>query len=459
MNKNKSSVVWLILLTAIVAITAVFGFAPRFSLGVSDFNSAASLIGLGFDYKSDGKPDYRSADYAVYSVSEYYVDYLGRYTDAEGNVVEEDDKVKMSEEDLKEAIAQTVEAIKARLEYLVAPQTSEYSVTVLDNNKIRVACSGIDISSASSLFDVVKERGNVSIKVAATEPTETTDFSIYPEVFEEDQYSFMQIIQDQNGFGVAFMLENNGAEALAKATYGATADKPVYLCVLVDGVLQGTANTITTPIQQTSQYFTYSSLADQNEAWYLGIYSLSEGYDLAFESEFTKVLSQGPAQGVNGASSVLIVLGIIAVVACVLFCVMYGFKGYAAIIALVACAVIAVFLMAFIPVTVFTVESFIGAIAGIIVAIVAQFIILRSVAAQNTGSAVDAAKDGHKASLMTLIDIHVVALIAAILVAVLVSELVGFAIAFIFTLIASAISSALISRLALILVAGARKAN
>ena len=106
MNKTKS-IVWLCVIVIVLALYAVVSFLPRFEISATDdFIPVVEQITLGTDLALSEYPNYRVAEGTVFNVNEYYTGIDGSYVDAEGNPVEDADKVKIPADELENFRAQ-----------------------------------------------------------------------------------------------------------------------------------------------------------------------------------------------------------------------------------------------------------------------------------------------------------------------------------------------------------------
>lgn len=445
MNKKKS-IVWLVVVTIVIVLATAFGFAPRFAISkADDFSSALNLVQLGSDFQS-------GSEYVIYTANEYYMDVYGNYTDKEGNVVDEGLKVAKSAEDLQEALNKAAEVIKRRLELLGA---TELDVAVLDGKKIRVEFIGSNDSS--TIFDsFVTNRGTVTMMVCDVEPTDETDFSEYEEVLTKDQYNYVQAFSDSSSssYGVYFEIVNGGAKELYKATSTASSSNTLYLTLLLDGKLAGYLS-LSEAIAANSTYISVTGISSANTAVQVGLCLESGDFDVDFVEEHITVNELDAKLGENAATNYFLAIVIITAVAGIAMIVLYGLNGFVAFLALLVFATLTVFMTAFIPVMLFSIESYIGIVIGLVVAIVIEFISLDSIAYQYNKlgrSRLDAIKDGLKKAFWINLDTSVAVLLAAVFVAIFVPTLTGFAMSVIYSIIASAISSMAILRGLLLLV-------
>lgn len=157
MNKTKS-IVWLCVIVIVLALYAVVSFLPRFEISATDdFIPVVEQITLGTDLALSEYPNYRVAEGTVFNVNEYYTGIDGSYVDAEGNPVEDADKVKIPADELEKRVLNTAETMRKRLSLIT---NSNYEVTVLDGNKISVELS--DITNSLTVLSCSRARDTCS---------------------------------------------------------------------------------------------------------------------------------------------------------------------------------------------------------------------------------------------------------------------------------------------------------
>ncbi|MEG1711005.1 MAG: hypothetical protein RR316_04295, partial [Clostridia bacterium] len=424
-------------------------FAQRFEITkTDDFVSPLNLIILGSDFKPAIAPDYRSAEYAVFNVNEYYTDLLGNYTKGDGGeIVDEEKKVKIDQATLDTRIKQTVEAMESRLNLLT---TGERKITVLDGNKIRVEVD--NLYSSATILDIMNIRGVMELKLLADKPDDKTVFTDYKNVLTSEQYEFTQISQDeQQKFAIILSFVKDGKDAFIEATKAVKTDtdKTMYLCLLSDGKLVGTPLTVSTVFSKQGTYTYIGGFETQNDAIKIGMLMNGGHYDVAFQKANLNIKALGADLGENAARNVLLTMVVLIAAVMVILIVIYGLNGFAASLSMICFTIMTVVLLAIIPTVPFNMSNALGVIIGIVIAAATQIVLLNSIKNEyqiTNKNRKLCLKDGYKNAMWTIIDIHVVVLIVAIICAVAIPGLVrGFAMAIVFTMLASAISSLLLT--------------
>lgn len=441
MNKTKS-IVWLCVIVIVLALYAVVSFLPRFEISATDdFIPVVEQITLGTDLALSEYPNYRVAEGTVFNVNEYYTGIDGSYVDAEGNPVEDADKVKIPADELEKRVLNTAETMRKRLSLIT---NSNYEVTVLDGNKIYVELS--DITNSLTVFELLKGTGYVQFKLLPESPTDDTDFTQYDDVLSYEQVTFYGLNYDSStsSYYILFNFAKDGASTFKEASraYREDSDNTMYLCYLVDGVLQGSPLTISSVY--TASYIYFTGFTSQNAAITSGLMIENEPYEAPLIKSNIEMIYLSSKLGEKAASSLLYAGLILLGVCMVIMVIRFKGMGIAAALSLALYAMLLISFFVLVPAMPFNLSNALGAIVSVVIAFAAQVLMLVYVERRFSElhkSRKLALKDGLKASVLPLIGLHVGVFAAAIPCAVFMQgAIVGFALSVIFGAIVSCIS-------------------
>lgn len=441
MNKTKS-IVWLCVIVIVLALYAVVSFLPRFEISATDdFVPVVEQIELGADFALSKSPNYRTGEYTIFTVNEYYTDIYGNYVDAEGNIVEESAKVAIPQAELDKKIENTVSSMKQRLAYMTADDSE---ITVLDGNKIRVEVA--DIAGSLTYFELLQNTGKVEFLLLPETPAEDEDFSKYESVLSQKQVSFYGYNYDSStsSYYALFSFVNDGATVFKEESkaYRDDSDGVMYLCMVIDGKLQGTPMQISSTYTNSYVYFT--GFKTTSDALVAGIMVASDTYDATVVKKNIDIKAVSSKLGENAAQNVLIAGIVFLVIAAVALIVIFGGMGIGGALGMLFVVLLLVSMFVLVPATLFNLSNAFGAFAAVAFAFAAQCVMFTTVknefATTNKARKL-AIKDGLKASIAKLAGIHVAVAAVAVPCAVFMPGAVcGFAMSLVFGVIVSAIS-------------------
>lgn len=455
MSKVKSAIITAIVVIAII-VAAVFGVAS-FNIGVAQrYNSIAANISLGSEFT--GYAYTTIYPEGVISQSEYNAlddEEKSSYESVGGVYVCIDDSDYDDIQSLSEAVANDAAILSARFS---ARGLSDYTVTVRDEVTIYVGVptaytyasySGNDstsratsLSTAANTLSYILADGELTLRTAdssiTNEDEEELDMTRFSDEYTDldilgdgsATYRFVSVNEDASeyfssvtaySFGgnyiLSFHLTSYGRERMRYiSSLAAYSDSQViYLCV---GDTQVLSITCTSTIDSNTMQFSISDLSTAKDAASVLDSVINGGALSVTYKDIDSVLSSTATGGDNAALMAFVACIVVLVAMCAAAVIKYKKLGGVLSMSFVILALTMLYALYILGIQV-TFEVLAVCVGILILLAVANLIVLNEVRAQcKTGKTMQASvKAGYKRTLWTVLDIHIIILVAAILMA------------------------------------------
>lgn len=445
MGKIKSAVITTLLVLAIVvlALFAAISCDVPGSNGVDRYNSFLSSIHLGGSLSGEASTVYYPE--GVISADKYNAglpddedkreEYVKRYQPL-GRVYIDTDKVEYSEEELKASVKKDAEVLSARFD---KKGYSSYSVSVQDDYSIKVSVptnftysqyKNYDSSSRTaqtnkieSTFAFLAYGGELSLRNPDVGNSMYND--IVTSVNDDVTEYFTGVSKFASGDSYAVRLDftKEGKRVFADVTEkvaASTSDKNLYFYVGDDTLIKLNCEE---KIDQSTVLITVSGTSDdeqtaENYAVVLNSVINGKVLELSYDTAGAEIFYGSAALGDYAALTTLISLLVIFVAAAVFSVVRYKKLGLvtALMIAVYALTVIIALLLIEIQLTV---AGAVTIALGLALTVGSQYCSFEAVRAETKkGKTLPASvKSGYKQKLTTVLELHVILIVAALLTA------------------------------------------
>ena len=409
MSKTKS-IICLSVLAVVMLFLGVFSVIPSFQVGIYDYNSPLSQIELGLDLKGGVS--------ATFEVDE---------ESAEG----------LSAAALDEAIENTVNTMKSRLDALGISDATVARVSGSGMNGVKVEIPQSD--NVDNILDVLSSKAELEIRLLSADGEIITDASnIISAVTVSDP-------NNDGYYAIQLQFNSDGRNDMADATSGLNyGTDSIYF--LLDGEVISQA---TVSEQVDSEYSLISGNMSYETAQAIAVQINYGAYDVAFSKQFDQN-TISPVIGDQALQFMLIAAAVFIVAAIVYMIVVYGMYGVASGLSLLAYTILTILALAYLPFVKLTMAGIAGIAMGLVLAVGSDILIMERIREEfRSGKSFRSSyESGFKKSLPLLIDIHAVALIVTVVLWVFVGSITqGFAVTMICGIVLSLFASLAVTRM------------